>query len=208
MPITFSIHDPAQIATFIEAAEQTSSPSSYAAFLKREAAVRAKTGIDLNSLIKLLTGDLIISSDTKTTLGRVTVNDPAAAAATLSKLASAPSGLFKSTSRVTKVGHFYVIRQPSGSRLLIGLVGNQLVVGKGTPAQLQSFATAPASPASGAKGAVAFRIGLASLVQLALHSGSQSSQIAQTLLTSLSDFTGWASASPSGITGDATIAVK
>ena len=85
MPITFSIHDPAQIATFIEAAEQTSSPSSYAAFLKREAAVRAKTGIDLNSLIKLLTGDLIISSDTKTTLGRVTVNDPAAAAATLSQ---------------------------------------------------------------------------------------------------------------------------
>ncbi len=88
-PITFGIHDPAHIVQFGESAEQVASPVSYAAFQKRQAAARAKTGVDLGSLFSLFTGDLIIASDTHKTMGRVTVSDPTAAANVLDKLSTA-----------------------------------------------------------------------------------------------------------------------
>ncbi len=92
VPITFGIHDPAHIARFTEAAEQVANPASYAKFQARQAALRAKTGVDLNSLINLLSGDLIIASDTHTTMGRVTVSDPTAAANVLDKLSANVKG--------------------------------------------------------------------------------------------------------------------
>ena len=207
LPITFAVHDPSQIAAFVESAQQVSSPSSYTRFLTRQAALRAKTGVDLNSLIKLLTGDLIISSDTKTTMGRVTVTDPTAAADILAKLTTAPKALFKSATSVTKQGSFYAIKKANGSSILVGLVGNQLVVGKATQADLEQFAAETPTPAAGAKGTVAFRVGLAPLLQLAMPS-SQAPQALGVVLGSLGDITGWAAASPSGITGSASIAVK
>ena len=207
-PITVGIHDPAQIAAFIESAQRMASTASYANFLKRQAATRAKTGVDLNSLIRLLTGELIVSSDTKTTMGRATVSDPAAAATTLAKLARARRGITSTKSKVVSLGSgFYAITEGRGSTVVIGLVGNQLVVGKATPAQLRAFAAAPTTPAAGAKGTVAFRIGLAPLLALAMHK-SQPPQAAQAILNSLSDITGWLSSSTTGITGNATIGLK
>ena len=207
LPITVGIHDPAQIAAFVESAQQVSSPSSYATFLRRQAVLRAKTGADLNSLIALLTGDLIISSDTKTTMGRVTVTDPTAAAQTLTKLLTAPKALFKTATSVTKTGDFYTVNESGGTTVNIGLVGNQLVVGKATQAQLQQFAAETPTPAAGAKGTFAFRVGLVPLLQLTLG-GSQVPPTIRAVLGSLGDITGWAAASPSGITGNASIAVK
>ena len=76
LPISAGIEDPAHIVAFVEAAEQASSPAGYAKFLKRQATIRAKTGVDLNSLLKLATGSLIISSDTHATMGRVGLRIP------------------------------------------------------------------------------------------------------------------------------------
>jgi hypothetical protein len=87
------------------------------------------------------------------------------------------------------------------------LVGNQLVVGNGTPAALRAFATAPTAPASGAQGSVAFRISLSELVNLALHNSASSSQIARSILSQITDLTGSSSVSTSGLTGDATLGV-
>jgi Protein of unknown function (DUF3352) len=206
LPITVGIHDPAQIAAFAEAADQAASPSSYANFLKRQAAVRARTGADLNSLLRLLTGDLIIASDTHTTMGRAAVSDPATAASVLAKLATAPRSVFSKTTSVTRLGGgFYALKEPTQT-IVVGVAGSELVVGKATPAQLRAFAAAPASPAAGAQGTVAFRVALVDLLHIALKQAP--SRIEQTILTSLGDITGWSSASTSGITGSATLAFK
>ena len=184
---------------------QVTSPASYSKFLKRQAAVRAKTGVDLNSLVRLLTGDLIIATDTHTTMGRAAVSDGAAASSDLTKLVSAPRSVFNATTHVVNLGSgFYALKQPKQT-ITIGVVGNELVVGKASLAQLQAFAAAPSSPASGAQGALAFRIGLVELLHLALTQSLP--QIAVGVLNSLGDITGWAAASPTGVTGSATLAV-
>jgi hypothetical protein len=206
LPITVAIHNPSQIAAFLESAEQVSAPASYAKFLKRQAAVRGKTGADLNSLLRLLTGDLIVASDTRTTMGRAAVSDPAAAASTLTKLATAPRSVFNNATSITHLGGgFYAIHEP-GQTITVGVVGSQLVVGKATPAQLRSFATAPTTPAAGAHGAVAFRIALIDLLHITLKQAPP--QIVQMILKSLGDITGYNAASPSGIIGSATLAIK
>ena len=206
LPIDVGIRDPAQAISFAEAAEQATSPASYAAFLARQAALRAKTGVDLNSLVSLLTGDLIVESDTHTTMGRAAVSDPTAAAHALSDLATAPKSLFtKATSIAPVGGGLYVIKEP-GTTITVGLIGNQLVAGKASSAQLRAFAAAPTTPAPGANGSVAFRIGLIDLLKLTLKTAPSSTE--QMILAALGDVTGWSAASPSGLTGSATLGVK
>jgi hypothetical protein len=205
-PISVGIHDPAQIFAFVEGAEQATNPAKYAKFLKRQAALKAKTGTDLNSFLQLLTGDLVLASDTHTTIGRVSVGDPAAATQALSKLASTSNGLFPNASSVKKLGGgVYSVR--SGKRPIdLGVIGNQFVVGNTGPAQLRAFAVAPATPAAGARGAVAFRVALTQVLHLALKKAPP--KIVQTILASLGDLTGSSSSSPSGINGTASIAIK
>ena len=205
-PISTGIHDPAQIFQFVEAAEQASSAASYGRFLRRQAALRAKTGIDINSLVKLLSGELIVGSNSRTTIARVGVIDPSAAARTLSKLASSPSGLFSRAERSTKLaGGIYSIKEPRRS-IDIGVVGNQLVAGNVNPARLHAFAAAPATPATGAKGTVAFRVSLPQLLRMRLR--RPPSQAVASILSQLGDITGWNSAGPSGVNGDASVAIK
>jgi Protein of unknown function (DUF3352) len=205
-PITFAVHNPAQIATFFEQAAQLTSPGSFGTFLKRQAAIRKRTGTDLTSLLKLFTGDLIIASDTKTTIGRAQVSDPAAARSTLAKLTSAPAGVFGKGTRVARAGDFYAVTNANGSTVLIGVVGNEVVIGKASPAALRAFAATPATPAADAHGSVAFRIALVDLLRLSLRQ-SLPSTIAP-ILNSLGDITGWLASSTSGVTGSATLAVK
>jgi hypothetical protein len=206
LPIDFGIRDPAQAVSFVLSTQQATSPASYAAYLARQAALRAKTGVDLNSLLSLLTGDLIVESDTHTTMGRAAVSDPTAAAHALSDLATAPKSLFtKATSIAPVGGGLYVIKEP-GTTITVGLIGNQLVAGKASSAQLRAFAAAPTTPAPGANGSVAFRIGLIDLLKLTLKTAPSSTE--QTILAALGDVTGWSAASPSGLTGSATLGVK
>jgi hypothetical protein len=205
LPITAGIKDPAHVVAFAEAAEQAVNPSSYAAFLKRQRAARAKTGVDLNTLLGMLSGDLIISSDTHTTMGRASVSDPVAAARTLSKLIKDPLAISSKARRVSALGGgFYALK--GGRTVVIGIVGKQLVAGNASPARLRAFASAAPSPAVGAQGSVAFRVALVELLRIALKQAPP--KIAQTILSSLGDITGWISATPSAIIGSATLAVQ
>jgi hypothetical protein len=205
LPISAGIEDPAHIVAFAEAAEQASSPAGYAKFLKRQATIRAKTGVDLNSLLKLATGSLLISSDTRATMGRVGLSNSAAATSGLAKLMTQPRSVFDKATSVRHLGGgFYAIRE-SHQTITVGVVGNQLLVGKATPAQLRAFASAPASSAPGTQGSVAFRIALIQLLNITLKQGIP--KTAQTVLGSLGDITGWAAASTSALTGSATLAV-
>jgi hypothetical protein len=205
LPIAAGIEDPAHIVAFVESAEQASSPASYAKFLRRQATIRAKTGVELNSVLKLATGSLMISSNTRATMGRVGLSNPTAAASALSKLMTQPHSVFdKSTSVHRLGGGFYAINE-SHQTITVGVVGSQLLVGKATPAQLRSFAAAPIAQAAGAQGSVAFQIALIQLLKVTLKNALPKE--AQGALGALGDITGWADATPSALTGSATLAV-
>ena len=77
LPISVGIKNPSGIVKFVEDAEQLTSRAKYADFLKRQAAVKAKTGVDLNSLLSLVTGDAAVSSDGHVTMIRGQVATPA-----------------------------------------------------------------------------------------------------------------------------------
>jgi Protein of unknown function (DUF3352) len=205
LPIAAGIEDPAHIVAFVESAEQASSPASYAKFLRRQATIRAKTGVDLNSVLKLATGSLMISSNTRATMGRVGLSNPTAAASALSKLMTQPHSVFDKSTSVRRLGGgFYAINE-SHQTITVGVVGSQLLVGKATPAQLRSFAAAPTAQAAGAQGSVAFQIALIQLLKVTLKNALPKE--AQGALGALGDITGWADASPSALTGSATLAV-
>lgn len=206
-PIVAALRDPAQIYTFAENAVRSTNPAQYQRFLTRQAAVRSKTGVDLTSLIKLATGDLIVDSDTHTTIGRVQVSDPAAARTTIAKLATHPAAISRTPPTIKRLpGGFYAIKSRHSKAITVGVVGNQLVAGQATPAQLRSFAAAPPVPATGAQGAIAFKIALADVVRLA--SKHPLTGVGATIVNMLGNLTGWSRASPTQLTGDATLTVK
>ena len=161
LPISAGIEDPAHIIAFAEAAERASSPAGYAKFLKRQATIRAKTGVDLNSLLKLATGSLLISSDTRATMGRVGLSRSR-------RRDDGPGEVDDATARRVQPGRRACAASAAASMrsgsphqtITVGVVGDQLLVGKATPAQLRAFAAAPATSAPGTQGSVAFRIAL------------------------------------------------
>jgi len=203
-PITFGLKNPAQVVNFVESAMQASSPTGYANFLRRQAAVRAKTGVDISALLKLLTGDLIVGSDGHTTVGRAAVSDPATAASDLGKLMSQPRALFSNATSVQNLGGgFYAVKSPKQT-ITLGVSGNELVVGRAPVAALRAFAAAPTTPAAGAQGSLAFRVGLAELLRLALRK-KPVPKAAQAIFQALGVFSGWTAASSSALTGNATL---
>ena len=207
LPIAVGVRDPAQILSFAEAALQAADPSAYAKFVKGDDTLKRKTGSDLNTFAALLTGNLAIQSDTKVTMGRADVTDPASAAKQLALLPPVLRDLFPSAKGIAKQpGGFYAIKQADGQLLNLGLVGNQFVAGNASPARLRAFAAAPTSTVPNAQGSVAFRIGLLDLLKVALKKAP--SPLVQTLLATLGDISGSASASPSALTGNVALAVK
>lgn len=205
-PISVGVHDPAQIVSFVEATAQETGDTGYLGFLGRQARLRAKTGVDINSLAQLLTGDLLLTSDTHTTIGRATVSNPTAAAQDLAKLASAPRLLFKPPTTLRKLpGGIYAIVGPHRT-IDVGVIGDQLVAGNASPSELKAFGATPAAPAAGAQGTLAFRVGLQQLLRARLKRTLP--QVAQMILSKLGDITGSDAASPTGVDGTATIAIK
>jgi Protein of unknown function (DUF3352) len=206
LPVVAGIQNPSHIVQWVESVERVTSPVAYTKFQAREAAVRKKTGADASSLIGLLTGNLIVSSDLRTTMARAQVTDANKASSTLAQLVTAPKLVFSHATSVSKLGGgFYGINQPSGT-VTLGVVGNQIVVGKATPARLRAFAASPTTPATGAQGSVAFRVGLATILRVAIKQSPP--QVARSILNQLGDITGWVSATTKGINGSATIAVR
>ena len=204
-PIEVGLRDPGVLVAFLLEAERTSSPATFATFLKRQATLRRKTGVDLSSLLGQLTGDLVINSDAHNVMGRVAVGNAAAATAILAKLATAPGGVLAGTAITREPGGFYAIKDKR--RVInVGIASNELVAGEASPSELRAFAAAPSTPApAGSRGSVAFKIAVPALIQLAVKNAP--AQL-QTLLASLGDITGWIAATPSEMTGQASLALK
>lgn len=207
LPISVGVRDPAQSFAFIEAAERATDPAGYARFVEAESAAKGRSGYDLNTFAALLTGDLVIESNTKTTMARAEVSDPASAARQLAALAPVVRDVLPAASGISRLpGGFYAIRQGHGKAFDLGLVGHELAAGLATPAQLRAFAAAPATAVPGAQGSVAVRIGLLELLRVALRNAP--SQLVQSVLSTLGDVTGSVSATPAGLTGHLSLAVK
>jgi hypothetical protein len=205
LPITVGVEDPAHTAAFAESAAQAASPVSFAKFLRRQAALRQRTGVDLNSLLSLMTGELVVSSDTHVTMARVALSNPAEGKRVLAKLMSQPQTTFKNATGASRLRFgFYGIHQRHGTTITVGIVGNQLLIGKAGVSALQLFAAAPPTVAPGAQGSVAFRVALMQLLHLALH--QQAPAELGSVLNSLGDVSGWITASTSGLTGNASLA--
>jgi hypothetical protein len=206
-PVQMGVRGLRQSVRFLEATENVIEPAQYAQFTKRVATLKRRTGFELNTFVAMLTGTLDVSSDTKTTIGRVGVSDPASASAMLKKLAAAPSLAFSKATRIRSLGGgLYDVHDPSGSDLTTGVVADQLLLGKASPAQIRAFAHAPGTNVPGAAGAVVFRVALPDLLHLTLKRSP--SPAAHELLNMLGDVTGSVSATVGGLDGSATLAVK
>jgi uncharacterized protein DUF3352 len=207
LPIQVAIRDPAQIIDFAEAAERATDPGSYAGFLRRQAAIKRRAGFDLNAFVGMLTGDLTIQSDTQSTMARAQVSNPAAVSRMLSRLAGARgAGVLGKGTRLAPLGDGLYAITSRKSVVEVGVIGDDLVVGRATPAQLRAYAASPATAASSGTGSVAFRIALAEVARLGMR--SQPSAIEQQLLARLGDLVGSAGATTSGLSGIAHIALR
>ncbi|HEY6397101.1 MAG TPA: DUF3352 domain-containing protein [Solirubrobacteraceae bacterium] len=201
-PIQVGIQDPSQLVYFLEQASQR---GGLTAFLMQQAAVHRKTGVDLKSLLGLLTGELAVNSNGHGTIAEIRVKNPGAAATILAKLSTVPNSVLPHSTLTRRAGGFYQLNEQRRT-INLGIIGSELLAGNVPPSQLRQFAAAPLSPApSGSHGAVAFRIALSQLIHLAVKNAP--SQL-QTLLGSLGDITGWIAATPQALTGAATLPLK
>jgi Protein of unknown function (DUF3352) len=206
-PIQMGLRDLAQSIQFAESAAQAADPSQFATFTKRVGSLKRRAGFDLNTFVSMLSGTLEVSSNTKTTIARVGVSNPSAVDAMIQKLIRTPSLAFSKATRIRPLGGgLYDIHKSSGSDLTMGVVADQLLLGKATPAQMRAFARAPSTNVPGAVGAIAFRIGLLDLLHLTLKRAP--SPVAQQLLERLGDLTGSVSATARGLDGTAKLALK
>lgn len=204
-PIEAAVRDPAQVVEFIESVMRETQPAAYAKFRRQQSQLRRKSGFNFNALAGMLTGDLNVESDTQDTIARAQLSDPAEARAMLAKLATAEAtGASHRKAELRSLGGGLYSTSVSGKDVTLGVVGDQLVIGRATPAALQAFAAAPAASATTSAGAVTFQISIPQLLQIALRNHANPAE-AQAL-SMLGDLTGSATATTSGLSGSATLA--
>jgi hypothetical protein len=203
-PGSLGIHNPAQIAKFVESALQAVNPNQYAQLQAAFGALRNGFGIDVNGALGQLTGDLITAGEGPVSLIRAGVGNPALVSQTLANLQKHIGSLAAGTSMKSLGGGFYLVSRQSLT-FVVGLVGNQLVAGNASVAKLRAFATGPTKP-SGGQGAIAFSESLPQVLKLTgalVHSAE-----AQLILGQLKSFSGWIGNTPSALTGNALLTIK
>ena len=113
-PIQTGVRNLIQPIHFLEAAVRSTNPKQYATFTKKVAQLKQRDGFDLDAFVAMLGGTFDVSSDTKTTVARVGVSDPASVAAMLKKLAATPGLAFAKGTRISPLpGGLYDLRETS-----------------------------------------------------------------------------------------------
>jgi hypothetical protein len=184
VPIAFGLHDPAQLYTFVLGAERSADPSGYQKLLRQESTAQQQTGVDIDSFVRSLTGDV----------------------PTWEKLLAHPGS---GTTSTALGGGFYRLTESDGTTLVGGAVGNELLLGNGSVAQERTFAGVAPTPSQGS-GAVGFQVALGNLIKLALSRSATASASPFTgeLASLFGNLTGSVQATPQALTGSATIQVN
>lgn len=209
-PVQFAVRDPGTFVRFALSAEQQSDPKKFAADMAKLSANERKTGVSFQrDVLGQIGSNAALNSDGRLFMFRVDVVNPAAAQRTLRKLGTS-IGSFLDVHRgdtvTTGPGSFDTVHHTGGKSIAFGLVGNEFVAGTAGVTQLKQFAATTQTAALGAQGAAAFRVSLPGLFATLLHHAP--SGIAQQVLGMLGDVTGWVAASPSALSGAATLALK
>lgn len=207
--IGFGFRDSAQTNKFIETALRAAAPGDYAKFQSLRARVVKQLGLkDVNELTGQLTGNTTMSIALSGEFGlRSDVRDPAAAQATIKKLAP---GLAKRTKgKVTTVdaagGRLYKIVSPGGT-LVFGVVGKSLVIAP-SESRAQEIAVQSPSKVPGAKGALVLVSDARALANAIAQQQGQGTA-AQIVTGALGDLVGWMSNTTSGLKGKLKLEIK
>ena len=203
LPIDAALRDPGQVFAFILGATRSTGTGAFATLVRQEHAFQARTGVNIESFLRSLTGTLQLTSDGHTTIACLPTS--AANAATFAKLIAHPAG--HDSSRPLGNG-FYAIREPSGTTFTAGVVGDEIVIGRrATVAQEQAYAhTASSASSSAGGGALDARVALGTLIRENLHAGAN--PLLGKLLSSIGDLTASAQASPQALTGTISVQVS
>ncbi len=197
-PVATGIKQLSHVIAFGEAAGQAVDPAGYAKLTQQV----AQQGIDLNKdIVSQFTGDGELDfAPGGGAPFRAQVHDPAAARRTLAK-----------DTELKPIGGGFYMSKKARKPARVGIVGSELVVGQGTPAQLRIFAGAPASPIAGTPGPLAFRVALKTVVALGLSQAHQSQPLNPRiagLLNMFGDITGYAANNTSSLYGNFALALK
>jgi hypothetical protein len=210
--VGFAVRDLAQSVKFGEAAAQVTDAAGYAKYQRDKAKLGKQLGVDVDrDLIGQLTGNTTFSvSLDGQVAARADLRDPAAAEATLKKIAPKLVKLSKGKSvglSTPKNGKgFYALAQANGDKVVFGVVGKSFVLASDA-ARAAQFAGQSPSLVPGAKGAAVVASDARALANAIAQKQGQGTA-AQIVTGALGDLVGSAKATTSNLSGKLKLEIK
>ena len=207
----FAVRDPAQIVSFAQQASQITNPKGYGKFLKDKAKLSKQLGVDVDrDLIGQLTGNATASIAIDGAVAvRADLRDPAAATATLKKVAPRLPSIAQSrgkTLTLSSAGNLYTLTQPNGKKTVFGVIGKSFVVASDA-ARAAQFAGQSASTVPGATGSLVFATDARALAD-AIAAKRGQGVAAQIFTSALGTMSGSVHTETSGVTGHLKLQIK
>ena len=209
--VGFGVRNLSQLVTFFEATGQATNPSGYAKFQKQKQRLNKTLGIDIDKdVVDQFQGDASVSVGIDGGFAvRSDLRDPKAFQATLRKAAPKLSKAAKNENVgiavPKKPGGFYALATAKGKHYVFAVINNKFVLAT-DPARAGQFATQPATPVAGAKGALVMGMDTRSIVNQVAQKQGQSG--AALITGALGDFVGSIESETSGLTGHFKLNLK
>jgi hypothetical protein len=209
--IGFGVRNPAQIVSFAQQAAGITNPTGYGKYLRDKAKLSKQLGVDVDrDLLGQLTGNATASIAVDGGVAvRADLRDPAAAKATLTKVAPQLVSIAQSRGKTVTLSTahgLYTLTQPNGKKVVFGVVGKSFVVANDF-ARAAQFAGQSASAVPGANGSLVIDSDARALANAIAAKRGQGAA-AQIVTAALGDLTGSVHTETNGITGNVKLQIK